>query len=77
VEDLSASTWLLLARVSIPLSCSEQLRQPGEIVARHREGEVRTDPLGAALAVVWAIGPTVLPQPKTSSIRLRMRWLTA
>jgi hypothetical protein len=28
-------------------------------------------------SMVWASGPTVLPQPKTSSIRLRMRWLTA
>jgi hypothetical protein len=29
------------------------------------------------LNLVLRIGPTVFPQPKTSSMRLRMTWLTS
>ena len=43
VQRRSCSPGLLFA-----LLCSEQFWQPGEIVAGHREGELRTDALGAA-----------------------------
>jgi hypothetical protein len=66
----------LLARVAFALSCSQPLWQPGDIVSGHREGKLRTDTLGAAQHGPGE-GADGLAPAKTSSIRLRMRWLTA
>ena len=66
----------MLAKAACALSCSEQFWQPGEIVTGHREGELRSDTLGAAQHGLGKRSDG-LAQPKTSSIRLRMRWLSA
>ena len=54
----------------------QKLRQPRQIVGGGREGEGPSDALAAAELGSLLAGD-VLIQPKASSIRLRMRWLTA